>query len=113
MSLLYMTQNDRLCKITASLQQLQAKGRVSPEPDHLQLIPTIASFRVDDQVFITNHLGIGYQRFGIGVGDILGAFMQAKIDKEVHVQFTGLVVDLLLELDPDKYGPYVVLEKGK
>ena len=36
--------------------------------------------------------------------------MQADMDETVHVRFTGKMVDLLLEIDPEMYGPYVVFE---
>ena len=29
------------------------------------------------------------------------------------MKITGLLVDLLVEIDPSRYGPYVVLENGK
>jgi hypothetical protein len=37
--------------------------------------------------------------------DVLAAFMQADMDELVHVHFTGKMVDLLLEIDWDMYGP--------
>ena len=39
-----------------------------------------------------------------------GVFMQADIGKPVHVRFTGKMVELLLEIDPEMYGPCVVRE---
>lgn len=42
--------------------------------------------------------------------DVPGAFMQANMDEIVHVRLTGKMVNLLLEIDPDTYGPYVVHE---
>ena len=39
--------------------------------------------------------------------------MQADMDELVHVRFTGKMVDLLLEIDPEMYGPCVVIEKGE
>ena len=36
--------------------------------------------------------------------------MQANMDKLVHVRFTGKMVNLLLEVDPDMYKPYVIHE---
>ena len=39
--------------------------------------------------------------------------MQAKIDKLVHIRFTGAMVTLLLEIDYEMYKDYVVVEKGE
>ena len=49
----------------------------------------------------------------VAVVDVPGAFMQADMDELVHVRFTGKMVDLLLEIDPEMYGPCVVIEKGE
>jgi hypothetical protein len=47
---------------------------------------------------------------GRDVLDVPSAFMQADMDELVHVRFTGKMVDLLLEIDRDMYGPCVVKE---
>ena len=49
----------------------------------------------------------------VAVVDIPGAFMQADMDELVHVRLTGKMAELLLEIDPEMYGPYVVKEKGE
>jgi hypothetical protein len=46
----------------------------------------------------------------VAVLDVPGAFMQANMDELVHVRFTGKMVDQLLEIDPQMYGPCVVME---
>ena len=46
----------------------------------------------------------------VAIIDIPGVFMQADIDELVHVRFTGHMVDLLLEIDPEMYGPCVATE---
>lgn len=46
----------------------------------------------------------------VAVVDIPGAFMQADMDELVHVRFTGLMVDKLLEIDYEMYAPYIVYE---
>jgi hypothetical protein len=48
----------------------------------------------------------------IATVDIPSAFMQAFIDKTVHVKFNDEVINLLCELDP-KLNEYVGLEHGK
>jgi hypothetical protein len=47
----------------------------------------------------------------VAIIDIPGAFMQVDIDKQVHIRFTGKMVDMLLEIDPDMYGPCVTMER--
>jgi hypothetical protein len=42
--------------------------------------------------------------------DIPGAFMQADMDELVHVRITGKMLDILLEIDPEMYGPCVAQE---
>jgi hypothetical protein len=39
--------------------------------------------------------------------DIPGAFMQADMDKVVHMKLEGKMADLLVSLDPSMYRPYV------
>ena len=51
--------------------------------------------------------------------DIPNAFIQAHMpkiddgDERVVMKITGVLVDLLVKLAPETYGPYVVYEKGK
>ena len=49
----------------------------------------------------------------VAVLDVPGAFMQADIDELVHVRFTGEMVKMLLHIDKEMYGEYVVMEKGE
>ncbi len=46
----------------------------------------------------------------VAVIDVPGAFMQADMDELVHVRFTGLMVDKLLEIDYEMYAPFIVYE---
>ena len=39
--------------------------------------------------------------------DVPGAFMQADMDELVHVRFTGKMVDILLDINPEMYCPSV------
>jgi hypothetical protein len=45
--------------------------------------------------------------------DISGAFMQAYIDKVVHVRFEGGIAEMLVRMDPKLYRKYVRDENGK
>jgi hypothetical protein len=67
--------------------------------------PTIAT----EAVFLTAVIDALEDR-DVAIVDVPGAFMQADMDELVHVRFTGTMVDLLLEIDPEMYGPYVTYE---
>ena len=51
--------------------------------------------------------------------DIPNAFIQSKMpsqkdgDERVMMKITGVLVDLLVELAPEVYGPYIVTDKHK
>jgi hypothetical protein len=51
--------------------------------------------------------------------DIPNAFIQALMpevkdgDERVMMKITGVLVDMLVELNPELYGPYVVYEKNR
>jgi Reverse transcriptase (RNA-dependent DNA polymerase) len=67
--------------------------------------PTVAT----ESVFLTTVIDALEER-DVAMIDVPGAFMQADMDELVHVHFTGKMVDLLLEIDPEMYGPFVVRE---
>ena len=48
-----------------------------------------------------------------GTVDIPGAFMHADMDETVHMRIDGPMAELLCRVDPDKYGEFVTVEKGK
>ena len=49
--------------------------------------------------------------------DIPNAFIQAELDRtnkeKIIMKITGVLVDILVKMAPDKYQGYVVLEHGK
>ena len=45
--------------------------------------------------------------------DIPRAFMQADMEKLVHVKFEGIMDDILVKIDPELYNIYAVIEKGQ
>ena len=49
----------------------------------------------------------------VPTADILGAFLQATMNEDVCIKFEGEMVDVLLELDPKRYGPCVCHYKGR
>jgi hypothetical protein len=67
--------------------------------------PTVAT----ESIFLTCVIDALEGR-DVAVIDVPGAFMQADMDELVHVRFTGKMVDQLLEIDHEMYGPCVVQE---
>jgi hypothetical protein len=60
-----------------------------------------------------------YEGHDVMTADVPNAFIQTVMpqptdgsDDRVCMKITGVLVDLLCKLDPTKYGPYVVFEKG-
>ena len=45
--------------------------------------------------------------------DIPGAFLKATVDEDVWIKFEGKIVDVLLKLDPERYGACVRHHKGR
>jgi len=45
--------------------------------------------------------------------DIPGTFMHADVDELIFVKLEGALAELLVHVDPKKYGPYLVVENGK
>ena len=70
--------------------------------------PTVST----EAVFLTAVIDALENR-DVAVLDVPGAFMQADIDELVHVRFTWEMVRMLLEIDEEMYGEYVVMEKGE
>ena len=51
----------------------------------------------------------------VAVIDIPNAFIQTRVDNEkymVYIRFRGFLVDLMIEIVPGVYGPYVKLDKN-
>ena len=49
----------------------------------------------------------------VATADIPGAFLQATMDDDVWIKFENEMVDVLVELDPERYGPCVCHHKGR
>jgi hypothetical protein len=71
-------------------------------------LPTVST----EAIFLTAVID-AFEKRDVAIIDLPGAFMQADMDEQVHVRFVGTIVDLLLEIDPDMYGPCVVMERGQ
>jgi hypothetical protein len=53
------------------------------------------------------------ERQDVATVDIPGAFMQADMDKLVHMRLEGTMAELLVQLDPKMYRKYVQTVNGK
>ena len=76
--------------------------------------PTVSN----EGIFITATID-AHEGRDVMTADIPNAFIQAHLDKledgdeKVIMKVTGVMVDLLLQIDPDLYSPFVVYEKGR
>jgi len=66
--------------------------------------PTISM----EAVFLTCLIDAKEERYVVTT-DILGAFMHTDID---DIKLEGTMADLLVRVNPEKYGPYIVSENG-
>jgi hypothetical protein len=68
--------------------------------------PTVST----EAIFITALID-AMERREVAVIDVPGAFMQADMDEDAYVRFTGKMVELfLLEIDRELYSPFVCME---
>ena len=65
-----------------------------------------------EAVFLTAVIDAMEDR-NVAVLDVPGMFMQAEIDKLVHVRFTGAMVNMLLQIDHEMYKDNVMIERGE
>ncbi len=70
--------------------------------------PTVAT----EAVFLTSVID-AYKRCCVITVDIPGAFMHAEMDEVVHVKLEGVMAELHVHVNPDKYGPYMTIKHGK
>ena len=70
--------------------------------------PTVST----EAVFLTAMID-AMEDQNVAVLDVPGAFMQAEIDELVHVQLTGPMVNMLLQIDHEMYKDYIMIERGE
>jgi len=68
---------------------------------------------VTELFMITCIINAAENRGDVATVDVPGAFMHADMDDIVHVRVIGKMAELLVKIDPEKYGPYLILEHGK
>jgi len=54
-----------------------------------------------------------YEGQDVATVDVSGAFLHLYIDELIHLQINGAMAELLVCVNPEKYGPFVVTEHGK
>ena len=70
--------------------------------------PTVCT----ESVFLTSVVDASEQRHIVTV-DIPGAFMHSDMDELLHMRLEGALAELLIRVNPAKYGPHTSTEKGK
>jgi hypothetical protein len=55
----------------------------------------------------------GMEERDVATVDTQGAFMEADIDKVVHVNLEGKITDILVRMDPKLYQRYIKDKNGK
>ena len=77
-----------------------------------------ASSTVSLKGFVSTAIVDAHEGRDIMTEDISNAFTQAPLpmkdgDERIHMKITGVLVDMLVEMDPNLCEPHVVCEKGK
>lgn len=70
--------------------------------------PTVAT----EAVFLTAVSDV-FEGRSVAIIDIPGAFIPADMDELVHMQLTGKIIDIPLDINAPMYKPCVVYEKGQ
>jgi hypothetical protein len=70
--------------------------------------PTVAK----ESVFMSCTIDANEHR-DVATVDIPGAFLHAIMKEIVHIQLEGMMDELLIKSNPDKYASFAVIEKGK
>jgi hypothetical protein len=70
--------------------------------------PTVAT----ESVFLTCAVE-AHEGRDVATVDLPGAFMQADMDDTVYMRIDGTMAELLIQIDPKKYGPCVQYIRGK
>ena len=90
----------RTCADERPQWKLYEKGEASS--------PTVRT----DSVLIASVVD-AYEERAVGVYDIPGAFLHAEQKDTTYVKMSGELTSFLVEMNPDTYSEYVVIEKGK
>ena len=79
----------------------------SKQPDYIKkdnaASPTVAT----DSVMVTTAIE-AHEKQKVATLDIPGAFLHALLDKEVVMILRGILINLMVAIDPELYGPYVI-----
>jgi len=66
-----------------------------------------------EAVFLTSIVDVHEDREVIITLDIPGAFMQSDMDEILHMKLKGVMTELLVRVDPEKYRKFAIKEGGK
>jgi len=70
--------------------------------------PTVST----EAVFLTSVID-AYEHCYVVAVDIPGVFMHDNMDEVVHMKLEGVIAELLVPVNPEKYCPYMMVEHGK
>jgi hypothetical protein len=84
-----------------------ADGR--PQRDHMSK---------EDQTVATEALILSWlidaiEKRDVATCDIPGAFIQPEMEGDVIMKLEGVMTDVIIKIDPDKYEKHTVIERGK
>ncbi len=65
-----------------------------------------------EAVFLTAIID-AYEECEVATADIPGAFLHAGMNDGTHIRITGKMAELLVDIEPNLYGPCACYEKGK
>jgi hypothetical protein len=99
-SLIFITQ--KRCGRIKSRACVNGSTQRAYIPKETMASPTV----MNDRVMITSAIDAHEERV-IKTMDIPGAFLHADLDEEVIMLLRGQLADLMVQVDPELYGPYV------
>ena len=78
----------------------------STQRDYIPKEATASPTVMNDSVQITSAIDAHENRVVVSC-DIPGAFLHAELDEEVFMMLRGQLADLMVQVDPEVYGPYI------
>jgi hypothetical protein len=82
----------------------------STQQDYIPKETTALPTLMNDNVMLTSAID-AHEGRKIVTCDIPGAFLHADLDEEVIMLLRGQLVDLMVQIDPELYGPYLIKSK--
>jgi hypothetical protein len=79
----------------------------NPQRDYIDKETTASPTVMTDSVMITSAIE-AHEGRKVWTCDIPGAFLHTNLDEEVIMLLRGQLADLMVQIDPDLYGPYLI-----